>query len=218
MKKFGFTLSEVLVALGVVAVLAAITAPILGNIMPDKNKIQVLKVYKTVSDINDMMLSDPSLYPGRSSDCEGLECTEFPYGINYTLQEQSYYWGCNKYRTLLKRNLDIIEGAELDKEEFTTGDGIKWKVEYDSDCSLFITIDLDSSSNSVNCAYSDNCKTPDQFTFYVDKLGTVIPNDALAWSYLTNPKVNNKKADKENASRCTITFKSQAEPPQIMPW
>ena len=46
MKKFGFTLAEVIVTLGIIGLLAAITAPLLGSLTPDQNKIKVLKAYK----------------------------------------------------------------------------------------------------------------------------------------------------------------------------
>ena len=36
MKKFGFTLSEVIVTLGVIGIVAAITSPLLTGIIPDK--------------------------------------------------------------------------------------------------------------------------------------------------------------------------------------
>ena len=61
MKK-GFTLAELLVTLGTIGVLAAITAPMITGLMPDKNKMMVIKAYKTLSDINQELLDDPSIY------------------------------------------------------------------------------------------------------------------------------------------------------------
>ncbi len=52
MKKFGFTLMEVIIALGIVGVVAAISTPLLNNLIPDKDKIAVLKTYKIIGDIN----------------------------------------------------------------------------------------------------------------------------------------------------------------------
>ena len=43
MKKFGFTLMEIIVTIGIIGVVAAITAPTINNIMPDKNKIKVMQ-------------------------------------------------------------------------------------------------------------------------------------------------------------------------------
>jgi len=46
MKKLGFTLSEIIVTLCIIGVVAAITAPLIENLVPDKNKMMVLKYYK----------------------------------------------------------------------------------------------------------------------------------------------------------------------------
>ena len=41
MKKYGFSLSEILVALAVVGIVAAIITPMSSAILPDKNKVEV---------------------------------------------------------------------------------------------------------------------------------------------------------------------------------
>ena len=56
MNKKGFTLAEVLIALAIIGVTAAITAPMLSSLMPDKHKAMVLKYYKTITDINKDLL------------------------------------------------------------------------------------------------------------------------------------------------------------------
>ena len=77
MIKKGFTLAEVVVTLGVVGVVTAITAPSLINLMPDKNKVQVLKVYKLINDANIEFLNDPGFYTSNGT-CLGFDCEEPP--------------------------------------------------------------------------------------------------------------------------------------------
>ena len=59
MKKFGFTLSELLITVGIVGVVAALTAPAVSNIMPDRNKMMFMKNYKELTTITEKLLQVP---------------------------------------------------------------------------------------------------------------------------------------------------------------
>jgi hypothetical protein len=74
MKKIGYTLSEIVIALGLVSVIAVITAPLIGNILPDKNKITVLKTYKIINDTVAELLNDPSKYRKREITDSSFNC------------------------------------------------------------------------------------------------------------------------------------------------
>ena len=41
MKRRGFTLTEVLVTIGILGIVTAVMAPVISNLIPDKNKAQV---------------------------------------------------------------------------------------------------------------------------------------------------------------------------------
>ena len=62
MKKKAFTLAEILVALGAIGIIAAVTAPMLGSLMPDENKVKVLKYYKQLTEINNELINNPFYY------------------------------------------------------------------------------------------------------------------------------------------------------------
>ena len=79
MKKIGYTLSEIVIALGLVSVIAVITAPLIGNILPDKNKITVLKTYKIINDIVAELLNDPSKYRKREITDSSFNCPPQSY-------------------------------------------------------------------------------------------------------------------------------------------
>ena len=49
MKKLGFTLTEVLLSMAIIGIVASITAPSLINVMPNKDKMQTLKYQKTTT-------------------------------------------------------------------------------------------------------------------------------------------------------------------------
>ena len=87
MKKFGFTLAELLVSLTVIAIAATMMASLSGNLMPDKNKVKVLKFHSAISNALESMFNNENLYnPGQRiegnqvvASCEGVECF---YGDN----------------------------------------------------------------------------------------------------------------------------------------
>ena len=45
MKKFGFTLAEIMIALSIVGVMAAVVGPAITNLAPDKNKVIYLDYF-----------------------------------------------------------------------------------------------------------------------------------------------------------------------------
>ena len=127
MKKTGFTIAEILVAICVIGVVAAITVPTLQNVMPDKKKLQVLKAYKALVDINAELVNNPSLYPGDSgaTDCIGLQCRGVPFPKE-DYQPAEKYSNDQKYVNLLKKNMDTVsESSSEGVFRFETRDGVK---------------------------------------------------------------------------------------------
>ena len=227
MKKFGFTLAELLVAIGIIAIIAAATAPMLDRIVPDKNKAKVLKVYKTVSDINADLLSDPSLYmmDNNAEPCVGIECTDLPTNPQYS---DAHYSGTSKYCYLLadKLNLatDINEipprnamGLANSRVTFDTTDGLHWEVfcsairqrrpivrNVPNSCGFTIRTNDENECQYGTCN-SDNYNT---FGFDIKNSGRLEGGDGLTRAYLANPtKLNDKKADLEKAK--TLKEKTQ---------
>ena len=198
MKKFGFTLAEVIVTLGIIGLLAAITAPLLGSLTPDQNKIKVLKAYKILSDVTIEILNDPSLYL-KNSEGERLNYTEQPTHLDYL---DSKYKGDNKFSYILasKLELNAEPSASGNDVTFTTIDGINWVTSPVTESGVNITIDLDEPESGEDKTYDEFTEgskpKPDRFSFEVDLRGNVRGGDSLTKAYLANPnKLNDKKAD-----------------------
>lgn len=184
MNKKGFTLAEVVVTLGVVGVVAAVTAPSLVNLIPDKNKVQMLKAYKLINDANIEFLNDPGFYMTDGS-CVGLDCDDAPLrpipGVSE--DDQKKIKDGIKYGRLLCHKMHS-DGCSTgtNKVSFTTPDGVYWEI----DKSRNVTIDIHAASGQSI------------YHFKVDEHGKVTgdPKDKLTVQYLkTRDKLNNKLED-----------------------
>ena len=205
MFKRGFTLQELLITIGVIGIVAAICAPAVVNMVPDKTKTMYMKAYTTLSNLTNEILNDSTLYyttydASGNPSCEGMRCIARPFGSEYS--KSDYYKGVLKYPTLVASKLNVIgdidyqdQSEESGREGFTTIDGVYWNFEIntksDSDVvggkryETELTINTDSSIDSP-CMYSSSCKNPTQFKFIIDNNGGIKPADALGMAYLQN--------------------------------
>ena len=210
MKKFGFTLSEIIITLGVVGVVAAITAPLIEGLMPDSNKAKVLKVYKTVHSINKELLNDRSLYiegEYNNNKCTGFGCQNLPSNPD---KNDAKYQGSQKYPHLLIDHLDVIDinypdSSQPSLVEFKTSDGVTWKftfasrpkvsenpIKYGYKTKFYV----DFSTDGSGCIYDNSCLKPTRFRFDMNAQGKLVGDDPLTKAYLENPyKLNDRKKD-----------------------
>lgn len=61
--KFGFSLAEVLVTMGLLGVLTSMLIPVLHSVQPNQNKILLRKGYQVVERTVNLMINDDALYP-----------------------------------------------------------------------------------------------------------------------------------------------------------
>lgn len=210
MKKNGFTLAEVLVTMAIIGVVAAITFPTINRIMPDKDKGMVLKAFKTLNEVNNDILTNPSLYMygDGSTGCDGpfiLKCTEKPLDENHSANE---FKGASKYPYLFAESLALSENISVSNNayNFTTIDGVQWRMTFTAKPNpalerYNITITTGNPSRDNTCTYNKTtCTNPGQFSFMVDMKGTVSAVDPLARAYLENPNdLSDRYADLRRA-------------------
>ena len=179
MKKNGFTLTEVLVTLGIISLLVLLIAPTINNLKPDDHKMNVLKAYNALTNINKELLSDLSIYLGNN--CRGLSCTEQPSNARYGAQ----FVNNMKYPLLVASKLNITDdvGNALPLN-FNTADGLNWTIDGEAP-NYVITIDVDAEG--ADCSFGNQCQNPDRYLFNIDEDGTVVGGDALTIAYLRNP-------------------------------
>lgn len=218
MKK-GFTLAELLITLGIVGVIAAVTVPTVAKLKPDNAKAKFLKSYAVLTDVTAELVNDESLFvtiyssDGVTPACVGLACTNVTTDAlaGYGLSNVTYLSTPAKYGYLLAWKLNALstysQSGALSVANFTTHDGVKWNVKpstsTNSDGSSVltanITIDIDGANKGKNCSFSTSCKNPDQFLFSVDTYGKVSPNDSLGKTFLKN-SLNLQASNKDRAN------------------
>jgi type II secretory pathway pseudopilin PulG len=115
MKKNAFTLGEVLISLCVIGVAAAILAPSVTKLVPNKNKVRVLSYYNQISNAVEDFLDNNLIYyttynNGVATCSGGLSCTGLPLIEPYKTAAES--GGDNKFPNLLRYALGA-DGSTL---------------------------------------------------------------------------------------------------------
>lgn len=164
-----FTLTELLVALGVIGVLCAILLPIIFNIMPNKNTIMAKRAYYTVQTIVSDLINDEACYPDLTSASESEKRVGFDDGFGYP---NCSAWGGNDYTATIDTEGDPNKKFKVlfldklgktgisvagDNTTFDTADGLQWAIhtmgygsKNNKDALALITVDTNGKS-SPNC-------------------------------------------------------------------
>ena len=185
MKKNGFTLSELIVTLSIVAIGSVMVAPLVSNIMPDKNKVKVVNFYKQIGLAVDEMFNDETIYkPVKYYDTTSKKVVN-TIGLK----------AIGEFDTHLKNRLGIDSNGN-------GPENTHWEINRDQSGFFEIIIDLDK--NKEGCVYSKTtCSSPkevDKYCIIIDEYGGIRPSDNLTRAYLENPTVmNNIKADFKKA-------------------
>ena len=188
MKKAGFTLSEVLISMTIIGVVAAISMPALSNIFPDRNKAKVLKYQALIASTISEMLDDDTICHPRTSivsgardtyvltrsdgtRCEGLTCLEIPF--------------LPEFRD--NRFLPQINDAS------------QWVFTDNGDNTYRLQVVTDNRTSKL---YSPgDTKNINTFLFDIDEHGDVTAGDPLTDAFLNNPKkLNDRINDLEQAA------------------
>ncbi len=177
-----FTLTELMIALGVIAILCAILLPVIFNLMPNQNTIMAKRAFYTVQTVISDMINDESCYPDKTSAAGvGAARVGFDDEYGYTncaKYDEAFINGGNadtKFKTLFYDKL----GIEGNGNRFTTSDGMEWvftdsafnKNSADGG-SIKLSVDVNGSDEpncSNNHAYTGEFGTGDDGNCAADK-------------------------------------------------
>ena len=218
MKKYGFTLAEVLISLGIVGIATALVIPLTNQIRPDKYKTKVLNYYAAISKATNSLLDNYAIYYPITTDgsamyiiaddgssitpgCIGLRCNQqpliAPYNTDDTYTDSN---GNDKYRNLMRDMLSLTDtNGILSDPKGTTMTFIR--VNNDGELDYYIIeLDVNPNNNGSNCSFKNTtCTKPDRFVFKVSYTGDISPYDALTATYIQNPTEKRRSVDFENA-------------------
>lgn len=188
MKKRAFTLSELMVTMAIIGVVAALTAPAMTNLFPDKNKAKVLRYNALLESAISAALEDETIYhPHTDYKTVGTELVTFLAKDDGT--------ECEALACLETDFADYISSNVIDKNK----DGSSWQI---SESNGIYTIQVQTDSKESKVFSNGTTKNINTFIFKVNQFGNIYPGDALTDAYLTNSlKTNDKKADINLAKR-----------------
>ena len=207
MKLRGFTLAELLIVLGITGVVAAVILPAINGLMPDKTKINYLKVYDELNNSIKALTADSTVFPvilkngGQDIDVSKIPLLNDTKPLKSPFKDDSKYSGDKKLCNLLAFSMGVNESCKdtsyPSTPSFTTSNGMEWwisqtkreitenKASYQTD----IYVDVDSSKDSSNCMYGEsNCQNPDRFKFLLAADGTLVPADPVGLHYINTRK------------------------------
>ena len=185
--KKGFTITEIMVAMSIIGVLAAIMIPTFYRSKPNQEMLMLKKSYFMMSRAISEIMNDEHFYPDDDD------------GLNDTAEVQYHgdrFRGDAKFCNLVAERMNILgdkhcaAGRTFENGgSFTTQDGAIWILPIASDFSRGQTIQVDvNGAKGKNCAPSINCNDkPDRFSFTVDRFGRItIPPEARGYLSSTN--------------------------------
>lgn len=161
--KKGFTLSEVMIAVGLLGVLSAMLIPTITKITPSTSKVMFKKAYATLEKDVSSMINDDTNYPtdqtGTTTDTstvvlKGFNDTSLPTGSTVPA-------GNNKFCYLFTQNLNLVTAVNCavgTQWVFTSADGIVWTLTSNGFglnatdfTTTYVTVDV-NGAKSPNCS------------------------------------------------------------------
>ena len=214
MKKFAFTLSEIIIAIAIIAIVTALTLPLVNKSRPDKTKLLFLKTYDELAEAVNTLARNPEIYGDFAS--EGETINDFTLNPFLNTQAAAVYdktiaGGNNKLcRALaLAYTTDAPNCSDANATSLSFADIANGSVSFNSINNVdyrirtlriknttedkYITavmFDI-NGADAPNCTISANCQNPDRFVIEIYANGVIKAADIMSQYYLdtrTNPR------------------------------
>ena len=204
MNKKGFTLAEILIALGIIGVLSAILLPAFFRSKPNEEMLILKKSYYLMSRAVSEIINDDDFYP---DDPEGDNYSGFSNTSSVTYHGQNDIEGNEKFCKLVGAKINSVQtpfctdyytlsdGIPAVGFHFTTPEGAGWilpinnfnRGSANSTQSIYVDV---NGNKGANCfAGSNGCTKPDRFEFKIDRWGKLSVDDELTRRYLSSTNI-----------------------------
>ena len=206
-KKLGYTLAEVLIALGIVGFISAIMLPVVNRIKPDPVKVMFITTYDAITNATHDLAANTGVY----NIIDGNGRYQFDKAPLQNIEEVDIggktYGGTDaKYCEMLGLSLNIIgdmtcsdvpvtysDATFANNISFTGTNGVQYLVSTERSLASSNTyyrsdvyIDVNGPEGK-NCLYnSSTCKDPDRYHIAIAPNGTVLPADKIGTNHLKN--------------------------------
>lgn len=204
MNKKGYTLTEALVAMSIVGILAAVLMPLVNKMRPDPEKMAYLKFNQELVETINTVVSTPSLYP--MLDENGVNYRFAPLLNTVGIDDGNNNYGdiditggsqklCDILFLAFNGGTNNCNGNFVQNGQNNFAPSFRTKNGMD----IFITTDINpyrtdlyvdvNGGSGQNCFWddNDNCTKPDRFKFMIAADGRVFAADPQGRAYLENP-------------------------------
>lgn len=196
-KKRGFTLSEVLVTIAVIAFIAAILFPSLKNAIPNQSLVMFKKAYYLTERVVSELVNDDDMYPYKYSDAEEAPPQNFGNTDAKTINGETFGGNskfCNFFSTKINIKSDVdcttktfVDG-EISSGQFISTDNITYILPITDFASAIdpysIFVDV-NGEKAPNCMYnSESCIAPDRFEIKIYQSGRLVVDGIREKQYL----------------------------------
>ncbi len=209
--KKGFTLAEVMIALGIMGVIAAVTIPAMVKLRPNTTAIMFRKTYYTLEKAVSDLITDDVLYPELDKGnvtINGATVADQPLG--FASDAVNVFCGnlVGELKTVGSNSCSDTSSNAV--KVFTTSDGVDWYYKANSTFTAnslnynYIGLDV-NGTKSPNCSQTNNigtafttdaakatCTAPDRFEIGIRYDGKLTVVGATAQGYLTSITKNDK--------------------------
>jgi prepilin-type N-terminal cleavage/methylation domain-containing protein len=181
MFKKGFTISELMIALAIIACIAAMLIPYIVKNRPNKEKAMFRKAYYIVERVVSELINNDELYPSDMDERQGFSY----YDSENSDSNDTGKTFCNEFAKKVNTTGDVnCDAAHILSDDnttptFTTTDGVDWYFVTNNFC------DPDYVDDKATCQYPDSstpaCPTQasdvSPYTcIYLDINGSAAPN------------------------------------------